>query len=317
MSVSSDNPVIHEPIRRFGLLCVPLFAAIALGADEPEVMAPVLYDSIEDVVYGQKDGMGLTLDVLTPKKDAKGVGIILVSSGGWRSSKSNVLAENEKRKQEEHWIQGLLRGGYTIFLARHGSTPRYFVPEMIEDIRRSVRFVRCNAGRFHIDPNRIGITSGSSGGHLALMVGLTGDDGRAGSKDPVEQTSCRVQAIVAWFAPTDLVNFGMPNGYKIVNAARPEFIKAIFGKVEDMETQLRSISPIEQITSDDPPVLMIHGDKDRTVPLQQSKIFAAKYESEGLPVRLIVHAGGGHTYWPGILDQYPDVWDWFDTKMNK
>jgi acetyl esterase/lipase len=271
---------------------------------------------VEDVVYGHKDGLALTMDVLTPAENPKGLGVILVSSGGWRSGKSNVPGEDDARRQREHWVQGLLKGGYTLFIMRHGSTPRYHVPEMVDDIRRGVRFVRAHAADYGVDPNHLGITSGSSGGHLALMVGLTGDDGRADSKDPVERTSSRVQAIVAWFPPTDLVNFGKERGYANVEKLRPGFFQEIFGKVDDLESQLKSISPIEQISADDPPVLLIHGDRDIVVPLQQSEVFKAKFDSAGLPVKLIVHPKGGHSEWPGIMDDYPAVWEWFDKYLR-
>jgi len=277
----------------------------------------VPYTAVEDVVYGHKDGLALTMDVLTPAENAKGIGIVLISSGSWRSRKSNVLSEEEPRRKGEHWVQGLLGGGYTLFVARHGSGPRYFVPEMVEDIRRSVRFARLHAADYHVDPNHLGITSGSSGGHLALMVGLTGDDGTPDAKDPVERQSSRVQAIVSWFPPTDMVNWGTADGYKSIEQKRPGFFRGIFGEVSDLESQLRSISPIYQVTADDPPVLLLHGDKDATVPLQQSEVFKTKYEEVGLPVKLVVQPGGGHSWWPGILDQYQDVTVWFDRYLKK
>ena len=306
-------------IRTRRILFVFAFATLlaagraVLAADPP---ATVEYRAVEDVVYGQKDGMGLTLDVLTPKENAKGIGIILVSSGSWRSAKSNVLEQEERRRKGEHWVQGLLKGGYTLFLARHGSGPRYFVPEMVDDIRRSVRFVRLHAKEYGVDPNLLGITSGSSGGHLALMVALTGDDGKADSADTVERVSSRVQAVVAWFPPTDLINWGAPNGYTTIEKKRPGFFVGLFGKVADLESQLKSISPIYHATKDAPPLLLIHGDKDATVPLQQSEVLKTKYEELGRPVKLIVHPGGGHSYWPGIMDDYPAVWEWFDENLK-
>ncbi len=279
-------------------------------ADEPD--APVAYTAIEDVVYGHKDGLALTMDVLTPKQGAKGIGVILVSSGGWKSGKSDIPGHDLKRRGTEHWVQGLLKGGYTLFVARHGSAPRYFVPEMIDDIRRCVRFVRHEAEQYHVDPDHLGITSGSSGGHLSLMVAATGDDGNPKADDPIERESSRVQAVVAWFPPTDLVNWGMPNGYRTVMKIKPGLLEGIFGEITDMEEQLKSISPIYHVSDDDPPLLLIHGDRDLTVPLQQSKLLKDKYDEAGLPVELVVHKGGGHTYWPGIMDDYSAVWAWFD-----
>jgi len=136
----------------------------------------VPYTAVEDVVYGQKEGMGLTLDVLQPEQNRNGIGILVISSGSWKSRKSN-LPEKVAEFRRDHWAMGLLHSGFTVFVVRHGSGPRFQVPEMVEDIRRSVRFIRMKAADYAIDPDRIGITSGSSGGHLALMVGMTGDDG--------------------------------------------------------------------------------------------------------------------------------------------
>jgi acetyl esterase/lipase len=172
------------------------------------------------------------------------------------------------------------------------------------------------AADYKIDPNHIGITSGSSGGHLALMVGVTGDDGNPDSPDPVERVSSRVQSIVAWFPPTDLINWGAENGYTMIQKLRPSLFEEMFGTITDLPAQLKSISPIYFVTPDDPPLLLIHGDKDQTVPVQQSEIMKAKYEEAGLTVKLIVQPGGGHTYWDGIEKQYADVAEWFSARES-
>ena len=275
------------------------------------------YEIVEDVVYGQKDGLALTLDVLTPKQGAKGLGVILVSSGSWKSSKSNIADKNVQRRDNDHWGQGLLAGGYTLFVVRHGSSPRYFVPEMVHDMNRAVRYVRTIAETYDVDPDRLGITSGSSGGHLALMAAMTGDDGKHDSADPIEWASSRVQCVVAWFPPTDLVNWGFERGYRTVNKIRPEIFQRMFAEITDLEQPLREVSPIYLVTKQAPPLLLIHGDRDKTVPLQQSKILIAKYEELGLPVELIVEPGGGHSYWPGIVAEYHEVWKWFDEYLEK
>ncbi|RLS37768.1 MAG: alpha/beta hydrolase, partial [Planctomycetota bacterium] len=212
--------------------------------------------------------------------------------------------------------QGLLKGGYTLFVTRHGSSPRYTVPEMVPDMNRAVRFVRQNAAQFGVDPNKLGITSGSSGGHLSLMAAMTGDDGQPDSKDPLERVSSRVQCVVAWFPPTDLVNWGAPRSYQLIELTRPGFFKRILGDVKDLEAQLKAISPIYLVQKDSPPLLLIHGDSDKTVPLQQSEILKAKYDELGLKSKLIVHPGGGHSGWPGVMDDYPAVWDWFDANLK-
>ncbi|MGE3434083.1 MAG: alpha/beta hydrolase fold domain-containing protein [Blastocatellales bacterium] len=270
----------------------------------------VKYRAVEDVVYGQKDGMGLTMDVLIPETKPKKIGVIFIVSGSWKSRKNAVL-EDEEKQRKQHWAQGLLNGGYTLFLVRHGSAPRYFIPEMISDVRRGIRFVRSRAKDYGVDPNRIGISGASSGAHLALMAALTADDGKPDAKDPVERVSSRVQAIVAWFPPTDLINFGGNGGYKRAGALRPTLFQEMFGKVTDLEAQLKSISPINFVNQDAPPLLLIHGDADKTVPIQQSQALKSKYEEMKRPVKLIVQPGGPHTYWLGIEKNYPEIWGWF------
>jgi acetyl esterase/lipase len=275
----------------------------------------VPYTATDDVVYGQKEGMGLTMDVLEPEQGRKGIGIVLISSGSWRSSKSN-LPEEVAEFRQDHWAMGLLSNGYTAFVVRHGSGPRFHVPEMVEDVRRAVRFIRLHAADYKIDPDHLGITSGSSGGHLALMVGMTGDDGKADSKDPVERVSSRTQAIVSWFPPTDMVNYGITDGYTFVQKLQPQRFTDMFGTITDLPAQLREVSPLYFTTPDDPPLLLLHGDADKTVPLQQSEILKAKYEETGLKVKLIVQPGGVHSGWEGLEKNYVDVADWFDTYLK-
>lgn len=299
----------HKPVALAIACCLTCLAQI--GSAEP-----IPCDVIDDVVYGHKDGLALTLDVVTPRSGAKGRGIVLVASGSWRSAKSDIPRQNTARLEGEHWTQGLLQGGYTLFIARHGSGPRYQVPEMVEDIRRSVRFVRQHAAKYRVDPDRLGITSGSSGGHLSLMVALTGDDGRPDAEDPLERVGSRVQAVVAWFPPTDMINWRTPGGYQAIEKFRPNLFTEMFGKVTNLEEQLKSVSPIYFVTADDPPLLLLHGDKDATVPLQQSEVLRDKYAETNLPVELVVQPGGGHSSWPGIMEDYPTVWKWFDDHLS-
>ena len=304
---------MRNPVR---LEMTALLLLICIGSTTPAEDAFVPYRATEDVVYGHKDGMALTMDVIEPNSDRNGLGLILVSSGSWISRKSDNLEEEEKRRKYDHWMQGLIKGGFTLFVVRHGSSPKYMVPEMTPDILRSIRFVRANAERFHVDPLHLGITSGSSGGHLSLMSAMKSDDGNPQANDPIERVSSRTQAVVAWFPPTDMINWGAPKSYAILAISKPGLFERILGEITDLESQLKAISPIYFVSKDSPPLLLIHGDADKTVPLQQSSIMKTKYEELGLPVKLMVQPGGGHSSWPGIMDQYPIVWDWFQTYLK-
>ena len=126
------------------------------------------FDRQEDVIYGRKFGTALTMDVFTPKKDAKGIGVIIVVSGGFFSSHESISPA---------FVKPLTDRGYTVFAVVHGSQPRYTIPEIVQDMNRAVRFIRYHAKDYGIDPDRIGITGASAGGHLSLMLGTAGRQG--------------------------------------------------------------------------------------------------------------------------------------------
>src|SRR5262249_1447761 len=128
----------------------------------------VKYRSLEEIVYGHKDGMGLTMDALIPETKPKNIGVIFIVSASWKSLKS-ATPEEEEKQRKQHWAQGPLNGGYTLFLVRHGSSPRYFIPEMVSDVRRAVRFIRLHAKDYGIDPNHIRLSPTSSAGHLPFI----------------------------------------------------------------------------------------------------------------------------------------------------
>ena len=128
---------------------------------------------VPDVVYGHKLGMALTLDVFKPSGDANGAGILYMVSGGWVS----------RWRSPERMVRGfqpLLDKGFTVFAVRHGSSPRFKVPEAVADVRRAVQFVHANAADFGVDPTRLGVYGGSAGGHLSLMLGLAPAGDEAG-----------------------------------------------------------------------------------------------------------------------------------------
>src|SRR5262245_47983674 len=157
-------------------------------------------DRKRDVIYGRKFGMALTMDVFTPKEKANGVGLIPVISGGWFSSTDAINPVVYKT---------FLDRGYTIFAVCHGSQPKFTIPEIVEDMNRAVRFIRHNAQDYKIDPDQLGVFGASAGGHLSLMLGMAGATGDPEAKDPIDRLSSRVQAVAAFFPPTDLLNYGV------------------------------------------------------------------------------------------------------------
>lgn len=277
-----------------------------------------------EIIYGRKDGMALTMLKLSPKQLNNGKAVIELVSGNWVSSYRGI---DIRVKNASTYI----KRGYTVFLVMHGSQPRYTIPEELNDIKRSVRFVRYNAKEYGVDSNRIAITGYSSGGNLSLLAALTEDVKDATSKDPVDQVSARVQAVGVFFPPTDFLNYGANN----LNTIRNKQLLASIGvtgafdfKVLDPATRTyipvndstafaiaKQVSPIYAVSSDDPPTLIIHGDADRLVPLQQSKSIIQKLNEAKVVNELVIVSGKGHG-WEDMSAERARIADWFDRYLK-
>lgn len=256
-------------------ICALLFCRIAHAEDS--------YKITPDVVYGHKAGMALTFDVIQPKKNANGAGVLFMMSGGWFS----IWAPPENFVKPDAWegfrhFGSLVDKGYTLFIVRHGSAPQFKVPEAVADVRRAVRYIRLHADDFAIDPDRIGVCGGSAGGHLSLMLGTTSDEGKEDAPDEIDRVNNRVAAVVAYFPPVDLREWVGPN----------EQFPAL-----EFDPQLaESVSPVLQVTPDDPPTLLIHGDKDELVKLDNSERIVAEFTKHDVPHDLLVIEGAGHGF---------------------
>ena len=262
----------------------------------------------EDVIYGRKFGTALTLDVFQPRP-ANGVGIILMVSGGWFSSHDSINAG---------YFRPLLNRGYTMFAVVHGSQPKFVITEIVPDINRAVRFIRHNAAQYGVDPNRLGITGGSAGGHLSLTMGTQGGPGDAKAKDPVDRESSAVQCVACFFPPTDFLNYSQP-GEDAVGVGTLKSFKSAFGPradtAEERQKLGREISPIYFVHSNMPPILIIHGDADTLVPIYQAQTFVKRCEEVGSTAKLVVREGKQHG-WPDMGKDMELFADWFDEYLR-
>ena len=279
-----------------------------------------------DVIYGHKFGVALTMEVFTPS-NPNGIGILWIVSSSGRSSREQTVSESFERR-----IAPLLERGYTVFAVIHGSAPVFNLQDQVNDVTRAVRYVRQRAPEFAIDGTRLGISGSSAGGLLALIVAMDPHDGNPSSDDTVERLPSRVQAVGAFFPPTDLTNFGGPSKsildrmhsqggnldpsfqfYEVDaknNARRPVTSR------EDVERLLRDFSPAAHVTSDDPPAILVHGDQDKAVPVQQSRRLVERLKQAKVPARLVVREGVGHAY-PGWEADVALLADWFDEHLRR
>ncbi len=285
-------------------ICVSSSHSVTAIADDGYKITP-------DVVYGHKAGMALTFDVIQPEHP-NGAGVLFMVSGGWFS----FWVPPESFVDAKHVLPNpivdaslkqygkLVEHGYTLFIVRHGSAPQFKVPDAVADVRRAVRYIRLHAAKFGINPNRIGVCGGSAGGHLSLMLGTASDDGDKSAKDPVDRTSDRVEAVVAYFAPVDM----------------REWVGKMTDKFPALDFKPKlaeSVSPLLHVSPDDPPTLLVHGDKDGLVKLDNSERMLAALKKEHVPCDLIVIHGAGHGFAPEQGEQASKALiAWFDKYLS-
>lgn len=274
-----------------------LLLAGPLAADEPKIVA--------DVVYGHKDGLALTFDVI-PSPKPNGAAILAIQSGGWYSP-------YREPKDLVPQYRYLLDKGFTIIVLRHGSAPKYTVPDAVEDVRRAVRVIRLRAAEWGIDPNRLGATGASAGGHLTLMLATTGDDGDPNAKDPILRTSSHIAAGVALCPPTDIRTWpeNPPDAIKAIPALKPPLAFP--------PEKAAGVSPLVQVTEKCAPVLMIHGDKDPLVPIDHSTNMLAALKKAKVTGELLTIEGAGHSFSPdqAVKQVGPALVTWFEKHLAK
>ncbi len=278
-----------------------------------------------EIIYGRKDGMALTMMMLKPGQKSNGKAIISVLSGNWVSAPRMMDAFLQKSNL-------YLERGYTLFGVMVGSQPQYAIPDQITDLKRAVRYIRYNAASYNIDPAKIGITGSSSGGHLSLMIATADETVNNKSNDPVDKVSSRVQAAAVFYPPTDFINYGGPNTAETINqaglvltgtAAAFDFKRwndttRTYVSVTDIKKRLeiaKQVSPINAVSPDDAPVMIIHGDKDIVVPRQQSESIIARFKEAKVTCSLIIKEGGGHG-WRNREVEEMNFLNWFDIHLK-
>jgi acetyl esterase/lipase len=228
----------------------------------------------------------LTMDVLRPAKSNRAAVVFLVS-GGWMSDHS--MLERFEPDLEKVFVAD----GFTVFAVVHGAQPGFKVAEIVEQVRAAARFVRTHAADYGVDPDRLGVSGISSGGHLALMI--------AGSPDSP------VKAVAAIAPPTDLANWGKRAFVFPDDPHLAMFLPALGLDPKaphgDVEALAKRLSPIALVRAQYPAALIVHGDSDQIVPVQQAQAMDRALGAAGVDHKLELVPGGGHddtTFGPGL-----------------
>ncbi|MCW4039743.1 MAG: alpha/beta hydrolase [Candidatus Bathyarchaeota archaeon] len=245
---------------------------------------PPSVEEIYDVAFGTSGSRPLLLNIARPKKQPLEAmpAIIFVHGGGWYRG-------DHKGPQNYPFAAA---GYFTVNIEYRLSREAIF-PAQIHDCKAAIRWLRANAEEYYINPDLIGIWGLSAGGHLASLLGTSGDvpdlEGNGGS----EGFSSRVQAVVDWYGPSDLSKMGGTHD----EPDSPE-CRVVGGLLAERKEIVQMVNPITYVTSDDPTFLMIHGEKDQIVPFNQSELLYQALKEAEVDVTLIKVTNGDHYFIP-------------------
>lgn len=312
-SLSSSSSCSNDGVRTRRtrtILAAVIWAGIAAAgiAQTTSTALPPL-DIVRNVRYGEVGSAVLLLDIYrlkTPPQQPMPV-VVWIHGGAWQFG-----------NKEQPLAAYLAYYGYCVLSIEYRLAPLNQFPAAVEDAKCAVRWVRANAAKMHVDPERIGVWGQSAGGHLAAMVGLTPGqfEGRGGHAEP----SSRVQAVCAFCPPT----------YWTESVDRDPVMRDILvkflGTTHAGNPELyREASPVTHVTKDAPPFLLVHGDRDVVVPIDQSGKLHDALKEAGVEVKMIrvqhadhsFQAMGGPGISPGFTEIQREVLLFFERHLKK
>ena len=271
-----------------------LVGVAAVGADDgkappagkPDPKGPPGVRVLKDLEYAKPDGVAVHLDLYLPEKPASAAlpSIVWVHGGGWIAG-----------TKEPCPTVGFVALGYATASIEYRLSGVAPFPAQIEDVKASIRWLRSHAKEYGLDPARIGAAGASAGGHLVALLGTSqGVKAIEGEALGNATESSAVLAVCDHCGPTDLLQFD-GHGSVIVASAKGSIIETFLGgPLAEKRDLAFAANPVTYVTKDDPPFLIVHGDKDDVVPVEQSRLLHAALEKAGVTSTLWVVKGGGH-----------------------
>jgi len=267
-------------------------------------------DIYTDIVFSTVDDHELLLDIAVPRYMNSPVpAIVDIPGGAWRKI--------EKKTQDAVFYA---RNGFVGISITHRTSDVAVFPAAVHDCKTAIRWVRKNAQKYNIDPERIGVTGVSSGGHLATLLGTSGDDEYLEGNGEYQEFSSKVQAVVDHFGPID---FLLDHKADTVESAPSLFIG---GPLLQNKNKVRYANPITYIDSTDPPIWIGHGEQDGMVKINQSEILFDALISAEVPVEFVRVENADHMYFrykwdeetnPTVDELLQKTIDWFILHLGK
>ena len=216
--------------------------------------------------------------------------IVHIHGGGWRGGSKFPCP-----------VVGMVAQGYIVASVEYRFSQKALFPAQIQDCKAAIRWLRANSTRYDIDPEHIGVTGGSAGGHLSALIGTTGGTNVFAPLGGNEEQSDRVQAVCDIYGPTDFSTVmqqaaddrNVRNIFTFNSSSDP-YSLLIGASLEDNDDKTAAVSPVHYVNKDSPPTLILHGTHDTMVPFAQSEEFAAALKEKGVAVWLQALPGSGH-----------------------
>lgn len=269
-------------LNRAGALLLIFTAALNAQPKRPAMPDNVIFEP--DLKYAPASGGQLGMDIVRPSDNSSAPhpAVLCIHGGGFRAG---------NRESYLPLCIRLAQRGYVAATVSYRFAPKFQFPAPVHDVKAAVRYLRANAAKFGIDPDRIGVTGGSAGGHLALFLGLTPGVAEFEGYGPNLDQSSRVSCVVDYYGPTDFTkSYG-----KSVDAAEvlPQFLG---GDLEHARLAHIHASPLNWVSPSSAPVLAIHGTKDRYVAYEQSEWLMERMHAVGVPAELVPMEGSDHGF---------------------
>ncbi len=250
-------------------------------AGDIRVALPAGVKRISNLTFTTPTSGAVLLDLYLPEKapDHPLPVVMWIHGGGWKNGTKDNCP-----------LQWLAAEGYAVASINYRLSWLAHWPAQLDDTRAAIRWLRADAGRYQLDPQRLAVSGGSAGGHLAALVGTL-------STPPGETISSRVQAVIDLYGPTDLLTTpsNLPGpGKTDADLAKSNGARMLGGIVRDRPEIAKQASALYQVSHDDPPFLILHGDQDPQVPLDQSRRLHVKLREAGVASELVVLPGAGH-----------------------
>lgn len=260
------------------------------GVGVPPMPSGVKLES--DIPYAGTENPRQRLDLLLPENPRGGKlpVVVFIHGGGWQAGDKT----GGRRQVADLVASGEFAGvsvGYRL-------TDQARFPEQIFDCKAAIRWIRANAEKYSLDPDKIAVWGSSAGGHLVSLLGTSGDvKDLEGNLGKTEGIFSRVSCVVNFYGPSELLTMGAqskPGGRINHDAADSPEAKLVGGALQENKEKAKAASPLTYVSKDDPPFLSIHGDADPVVPYAQSVALHSALKSAGVASTLVTVKGGGH-----------------------